>query len=341
MTEMTSAVRDVSETVNLRDLRRRKVQSVRVITRSRFEALLKALGEEHGERSSGNEAKRIARLLEEVEKLGSAKLNLEHEKGLLEDERSRLQAELDQVVQAVGKRTGTKLTADDLRGMVEELKRLRLDTDKTRRSFDQLQKQAKAKIEERQARAESLEEARTRLEGELAETTKRFTVSEEERQKLHTEREQLTEERDGLRVDCTQLREERDRYRTEKERAVTERDELRESRDRYREERDQAREERQIAREAQIDLERERDRLLQRLEDQSEQLTAAQAELEQLREAVAEAEVEDEEELGEDTAPPAPRPEVARSGSKTARRGDSSSFGFGFGTPSTQPFWKR
>ena len=321
-----------SSAQSLKDLRKRKIQNVRVITRSAFQDALADLAKSMGQGDS-TETKRITRLLEEVEKLGQAKIGLEHEKGLLEAERSRLQAELSDVAQAMGKQLGDKLPLDEVRGLVKELGRLREEREKTKVAIDTLQKQAKSRIDEEIKRSKALCQERENLVKNLEHRSREASEIEDEIEKLRGERDRLQEELNEHRDLIDDLRTERDQQRHERDEYRDERDLMREQRDQYREERDLMREQRETMLEAQAALEGQIGSLRRHVEELEGELDALQSPPEPEVEVAAEPEP-----VAEPATPRAdnalPQPPVRPRRAPARKRGQgpgAQNFGFGFG----------
>ena len=141
--ELVGALTEITRSVTLKDLKRRKVESVRVVERSKLKEALEQLAGEGAADRAESEKKRIAMLLQEVERLTQAKSQLEHDKGLVEADKNRLQADLDQVAAELSKEAGTKYRLQEVRQLVSELKHLRDEREKTRLALDRLQQQAR------------------------------------------------------------------------------------------------------------------------------------------------------------------------------------------------------
>lgn len=336
-TELVGALKGITQSLSLKELKRRRVESVRVVTRAGLAAILEELkGKPRPEAGSGAspDARRIARLLEEVEKLGQAKLSLEHEKGLVEAERARLAAELARVSEAVGQESGKKLAPEELKGLVDELVRLREEKRLVEASLDQTQKQSLARLEQETGRVRALTEELENLKRTAltrGETTTRLEEERDrlarERARIEEERSRYLEERDQYRAERDQCRAERDQFRQERDKFLEEREALRAQRDQFREQRDQFREQRQQLHEENAALARERARLEERLQREQEKAAALEKELEALKTPPAE----------EPAKPEAEKP--AEGGAAPARdtRRAVSGFGFGFGPVPGRP----
>src|SRR2546421_12375507 len=103
--DLQGALRGSVVPLSLKTLKKKGVKRVKVIERDRLlKALAQAVEQKVNDRPAGlaggpdtppAERKRVELLLIELEKVSKAKTQLEHEKGLLEAERSRLGVELD------------------------------------------------------------------------------------------------------------------------------------------------------------------------------------------------------------------------------------------------------
>ncbi|MEZ6184691.1 MAG: hypothetical protein R3F62_06730 [Planctomycetota bacterium] len=301
--ELTPALEALSRRLTLKELRKRKIHAVRVVTRS---GLNQALGRAPAPAptvpaptavESGAQSRRVQRLLEENEKLGQTKIALEHEKGLAESERSRLQAELQAVLAACGKATQKKVSEEDLKAMVAELGELRQKYSTTTEALDTAQKQ----LAHRERTAQSLEEKLRQRQQQNRDLSENVGAVQRERSRLITERDRYREERDQYREERDQYRDERDQYRAERDRFLEERERLREQRDQHRTDAETLRAENDqlsaIMRQAQSALReneaqlvqvrqasgavaKERDRLLVELQDTQRKLRVAREELE-------------------------------------------------------------
>jgi len=350
--ELTPALESITRRMTLKELRKRKISAVRVVTRSGLDqALGKQTPREAAAGEPGNQGKRIQRLLEEVEKLGQAKLALEHEKGLAESERSRLQAELQGVLNACGKASQGKVEESDLRNMVTELEGLRAKQSELDKALHKAQKQ----LAHRERTASSLEEKLRQRQEQNQSLTQNYGTAQRERSKLIGERDRYRDERDQYRAERDQYREERDQYRAERDRFLEERERLREERDRHRSDAERLREENEelstlmrqarsalVENEAQLvqvrqaaeSATKQRDELLVELQETQRKLHVAREELETAFSELATSEQRVEEQQveaqPEPTPQPAPKPHPTR---RSAAPRAPASFGFGFGTP--------
>jgi len=266
---MAGILRGATKSLSVRELRKAKIDSVQVIERSRFVELMKQLEETEQAETAAPKSKsgskdptqrRLERLLHENAKLGKDKKELEHAKGLVEAERGRLQAALDEVTQALGREVGSKLQEEDLKGLLKERAKLRQQVAGLETNLKKLQNSARDRMDEELSRNAELE--------------RKFDVVSAERDELARERDRFDDEIEALRHDLEQFRDERDRMVDERDSMASERDAFREERDKMRRERDAFRE--------------ERDGYLKRSATLGEELAALRRELENARTEVAE-----------------------------------------------------
>jgi hypothetical protein len=326
--DLSGALRTTTRQLTVRDLRKAKVENVRVIERSQLMSLLKTL--ELGSSKSDTDAsqRRVQRLLHETAKLGKEKKDLEHAKGLVEAERGRLQASLDEVCQALSRETGEKLAEEDVRELLAERQKLRTQVTSLEQNIKRLQSASRDRLNEELGK-------NANLEGNLEET-------QTDRDRLERERERMESENEALRHDLEQYRDERDRTVDERDAMAAEREALRQERDGMRRERDTFREERDtyLKRCAQLGedmtaLRSERDGARREVaelqlarEVDVEQMAALTRAGEELTEKLMELQPEAEEETKtEESHIPAPVKSSRRKGS----RGGGFSLGFGFG----------
>ncbi|MCA8923081.1 MAG: hypothetical protein KDD82_14800, partial [Planctomycetes bacterium] len=237
--ELTPALEAISRRLTLKELRKRKIHAVRVVTRSGLDQALGKTAAPAEAADAGPQGRRVQRLLEEVEKLGQAKLALEHEKGLAESERSRLQAQLQGVLNACGKTGSGKVGEEDLRAMVAELEELRVKHAEASAALTTVKKQ----LTHRERTAQSLEEKLRQRQQQNRELSETCGQTQREHARLTSERDRYREERDQYRQERDQYREERDQYRAERDRFLEERERLREQRDAHRVDAESLREE--------------------------------------------------------------------------------------------------
>src|SRR2546423_1308988 len=115
--DLQGALRGSVVPLSVKALKKKGVKRVKVIERDRLlKALALAVEQKLADRPSGEprtetpgEKKRVELLLIELERVSKAKTQLEHEKGLLEAERSRLSADLERIAQEISKNTGQKV----------------------------------------------------------------------------------------------------------------------------------------------------------------------------------------------------------------------------------------
>ncbi|MGE0710064.1 MAG: hypothetical protein AB7N76_33790 [Planctomycetota bacterium] len=336
--ELSGALRSATRTLNVRELRKAKVDNVRVIERSQLIELLGKLKQEGASSDEDAAQRRVERLLQENAKLGKEKKELEHAKGLVEAERGRLQAAVDEVCQALGREAGEKLQEQDIRELLAERARLRAQIGSLEKNLKRLQTSARERLDEELGRNAD-------LEGNLGSI-------QSERDKLERERDRLESEVEALRHDLEQFRDERDRTVDERDAMASEREQLRQERDGMRRERDQFREERDTylkrcaslaedltALRAQAEAaRREAAELHQAREADAKQLAELTLERAQLAERVAELEPKAEPEpevVAEEPAAPAPakaaEPDESRRSTVRRAKQEFGAFGFGFG----------
>ena len=329
--DLTGALRQAARSLSLKDLRKQKVDRVRVIDRAQFFELLERVESRRQSQLDEADKKRLERLIQENERLGHDKKGLEHAKGLAEAERSRIQAELEELAQELGRETGQKATPEDVKALLGELRRLREDAEKAKKTLDRLQQQAQARLDQELTRSQGLKQV--------------LEQSTIERERLQAERDVLEEEQEAFRQELEQFRGERDKFREERDTFREERDKFREERDRSRKERDgyllsctNLGQERDELRERLAELEQHRatfqalERELQEKDAQNAafraQVEGLEAELEQVKQ-----ELEQEKEQAH-AARPFARP-APSGGDERLRRpaGSPAAFGFGFGFP--------
>ncbi len=354
--DLASTLQSSVMPVTIKQLRKHKVKSVQVIERSRFLEALSQLAGSEDKKDSPNQ-RRIERLLQEVEKLGREKKDLEHNRGLAEAERSRLQADLDGIATELGRNTGKKTSPEDVKELLKKHNKLREETRKTRKPPERMQAQAQQRLDQALSRSNSLKQ-------NLDKSTSESQALRSERDLLQIERDEIKGDRERFRRELEQFKLERDRFREERDRFRMERDRSREERDQVRVERDsflqdcaKVGQERDALREKLDELAAAR-RLIVQLEDAQEALGEKNLDLElEIKRMSGEieelkAELEDTEaqlglalaELEEHTAEPEPEPEsekpaaveklIEPSGSR--QRLTSYEFGFGRKTRRTQ-----
>lgn len=140
--------RSIGET--LKGLRKRGIKQVKVITQADFAALIEQAQVTRVEAGPGrdNSQKRIELQLIEIERLRREKSGIDHQRGLLETERNALQGKLDQIANAGSRALGEKLTADDVRRILQENEELAAELASEKRACEI----ARASFEEEIAR---------------------------------------------------------------------------------------------------------------------------------------------------------------------------------------------
>ena len=81
--DLAGLLRTVARPLTLRELRKQKVDTVRVIGRSQFNEILKRAEADGKTRLQDADKRRMERLIQENERLGRDKKELEHAKGLV------------------------------------------------------------------------------------------------------------------------------------------------------------------------------------------------------------------------------------------------------------------
>jgi chromosome segregation ATPase len=333
-------LRDSARPVTVKQLKKHKVGTVRVIERSEFLRLVNEVG--GSEKKDDSLRRRLERLLSEVEKLGKDKKDLEHGKAVAETDRNKLQLELEGVAAQIGQRTGKKLTPQDLKIFVETSAALRTENKKTRAALARMQAQAQQRLDEALGKSQSLKQ-------NLDRSTEEHEKTQRERDVLATEKGTFVKELDQFKVERDRFRDERDRFRTERDRFREECDLVRQERDGFLQDCAKVGQERDLLRERLDELAELRRRVVQ-MEDIAEGLNAQKLDLEdevarqakeieelqadiedaesQLAQALAEQEEEEEEEeIAEADVPesiPTPQPAAKRL---------TAGFEFGFGGP--------
>ncbi len=263
--ELAGVLRSATKSLTVRELRKAKIDNVTVIERSQLVELLAklqvegALGAADASTTS-KEQRRVERLLQENAKLGKEKSQLEHAKGLVEAERGRLQASVDEITQAVGREVGAKIQSDDIRDLLKERQRLQQQNQILEKNLKKLQQSARNRLDEELGRKVSLEEEVASLMID--------------RDRLRKELERYEGEHEALRRDLEQFRDERDRMVDERDSMAAERDAFREERDRMRNERD--------------DLRLERDEYLKSFHGQTQEVETVRRRLTEVEREVAE-----------------------------------------------------
>ncbi len=333
--QLSDKLEGLTRQLSLKDLRRRKVETVRVIERSKLTQALEQLALEGAFGQSGakavetGEKKRIAMLVQEVERLGQTKSQLEHDRGLAEAEKNRLQADLDAIAAELGREAGKKFKLDEVRALLSDLRHLRDEREKTRVALDRLQQQAQARIEEELSRTQRLSVERDGL---------RLTLDEsaQEKARLATDMERAARERDEARAD-------RDKLATDVSRLKEEQEDLLDELDTLREERASATSRAREAEETLASFRQMQARHSESFAQLEAQARQVQAELEALKAQALAAEAAKSAPPAEEPAPetrPEPRYETtSRPASPRPGAPGGRGFGFGFGgpAPSTTP----
>lgn len=309
-TDLTNALRGAVRQLTVRDLKRKRVDSVKVIEHSRFLEILERVEHRAREQSIEADKKRLERLIQENEKLGHEKKKLEHARGLVEAERSQLQATLDEIVTEVGRAVGEKLGAEDVRTFVAESQRLRRDNTKAQQALHRLQEQAQARIDEERSR-----------NADLSQDLERIAL---ERELLQHERDRLEEEQRAFRDDIDKFRNERDRFRDERDSYLLSCTKMGQERDALRE----RLRELDVARQTIGDLEDE----VRRLERENGSLGEELDRAHEAQRAVEEELDRTAHEL-EEAKPTEPEASAAAAPTREAAGGTIPTFGFGFGKP--------
>jgi chromosome segregation ATPase len=275
--QLTDALRDSARPVTVKQLKKHKVGTVRVIERSAFLQLINDCTST--EKKDDALKRRMERLLQEVEKLSRDKKGLEHTKAIAETERTKLQVELDSIANEIGKRTGKKVSAADVKVLVETHAALRAENKKTRAALARMQAQAQQRLDEALGKSQSLKQ-------NLDRRTEEHAKAERERDEVQLERDTLAQEKGTFVSELDQFKVERDRFREERDRFRMERDRFREERDLVRQERDgflqdcaKVGQERDLLRERLDELAELRRRVVQ-MEDIAEGLNAQKLDLE-------------------------------------------------------------
>lgn len=337
--ELAGVLREATKSLTVRELRKAKIDNVTVIERSQLIELLAKLQVEGalGAPDAGatsKEQRRVERLLQENAKLGKEKSQLEHAKGLVEAERGRLQASVDEITQAVGRELGSKIQSDDIRDLLKERKKLQQQNQILEKNLKKLQQSARNRLDEELGRKVSLEEEVASLMIDRDRLRKELERYEGEHEALRRDLEQFRDERDRMVDERDSMAAERDAFRDERDRMRNERDDLRLERDEYLKSFHAQTQEADTVRRRMTELEREVAELHMAREQDATQLAQLTQDKESLERQVAELsppESDDEEPEVTTKAPePAPRssrPSSGRLGKNTKNIG----FGFGFG----------
>lgn len=344
--DLAGVLRSATKSLTVRELRKAKIENVKVIERSQLIELLTKLQLE-GNLASPSEStknpaqRRVERLLQENAKLGKEKKDLEHAKGLVEAERGRLQASVDEISQALGRELGTKIQQDDLSDLLQERKKLQQQLKTLEGNLKKLQHNARARLDEELGRSVTLEEEVAALMVERDRLRKEIERYEGEHEALRRDLEQFRDERDGMVDERDSMAAERDAFREERDRMRKERDDLRQERDEYLKSFHSQTQDADAFRARIAGLEREVTELHMAREQDATQLAELGQEREVLLQQLAELAPEEPEEPEELEAPTAPtasqvvesspqRTEVTPRRSSGAK-GRAKDFGFGFG----------
>ncbi|MBL4848670.1 MAG: hypothetical protein JKY65_24370 [Planctomycetes bacterium] len=329
--ELAEVLRSATKSLTVRELRKAKIDNVKVIERSQLIDLLAQLQLEGAlapAEDSTKERRRVDRLLQENAKLGKEKSQLEHAKGLVEAERGRLQASVDEITQAVGRELGSKLQSEDVRELLAERKKLQQQTVSLEKTLKKLQQTARNRLDEELGRKVSLEEEVASLMIDRDRLRKDVERYEGEHEALRRDLEQFRDERDRMVDERDSMASERDAFRDERDRMRNERDDLRLERDEYLKSFHNQTQETDTFRRRIAELEREVTELHMAREQDATQLSELTQDRESLALQLAElAPPVDEEEISAPTETSAEPPRSARRGNA----GKNVGFGFGFG----------
>jgi len=157
---------------SLKGLKRSGLKEVQVITRSDLLKTLRSLVTDQSASSDSKDKgkdknplnRRIELLLIEIERLRREKSDLEHQRGLVETERSDLRGKLDAIGAAGTKATGKKTTADDIRKLIESLEASRQEVSELTTQRDIARSRYEEQITGLRVKVAGLEQERSELE---------------------------------------------------------------------------------------------------------------------------------------------------------------------------------
>lgn len=336
--DLAGVLRSATKSLTVRELRKAKIENVKVIERSQ---LLELLGKLNlagnvagpGDSTHNPAQRRVERLLQENAKLGKEKKDLEHAKGLVEAERGRLQASVDEISQALGRETGTKIQQDDLSELLQERKKLQQQVKVLEANLKKLQQNARLRLDEELGRSVTLEEEVAGLMQDRERLRKEVERYEGEHEALRRDLEQFRDERDGMVDERDGMAAERDAFREERDRMRKERDDLRQERDEYLKSFHSQTQDADAFRVRIASLEREVTELHMAREQDASQLSELGQEREFLLKQIAELTPPEEEEPEEITAKVEREPQASEQAPRRASgpKGRAKDFGFGFG----------